>query len=83
MIVKIRVSMAGDRFSWVPGDVVDVPDDEAERLIAAGYAVETKVIETAALAAPMGRPTPVETRAPKAAKAPKAAAKAPEKPPTQ
>jgi hypothetical protein len=38
--VKIVVSMAGSGFAWEPGQVVTVPADEAERLIAAGYATK-------------------------------------------
>lgn len=38
--VKIVVSMAGSGFVWEPGQVVAVPADEAERLIAAGFATK-------------------------------------------
>jgi nucleoid-associated protein YgaU len=38
MLVKLKVSRAGDRFSQVPGDVIDVDEDEAGRLIEAGQA---------------------------------------------
>lgn len=27
--VRILVSVAGDRFAWYPGDVVEMPDEEA------------------------------------------------------
>ena len=36
--MKYRVSMAGDRYCVVPGDVLPVEDDEAYRLWRAGYA---------------------------------------------
>lgn len=38
--VKIAVSMAGSGFVWEPGQVVAVPAEEAERLIAAGFATK-------------------------------------------
>lgn len=36
--VRMSMSMAGDRFSWNVGDVIEVAADEAARLVAAGYA---------------------------------------------
>lgn len=38
MKVTILVSRAGLDFSQAPGDIVDLPEAEAERLIAAGQA---------------------------------------------
>lgn len=39
MQVQLRESRVSDGFSQRPGDVVEVPDAEAERMIAAGQAV--------------------------------------------
>ena len=49
MKVEMRVSMAGDGVARNVGDVVDVPDDEASRLIEKEFAVAAK--ETKAKAA--------------------------------
>lgn len=40
--VKILTSMAGDGFAWQLNDEVELPAEEAQRLIAAGYAVEAE-----------------------------------------
>lgn len=42
MKIKFTTSLAGADFCRNPGDVADVPDAEAHRLIAAGYAVPVK-----------------------------------------
>lgn len=36
--VIMLVSMAGEGFTWEPGAEVELPADEAKRLIAAGFA---------------------------------------------
>lgn len=38
MRVRLLVSMAGPGGAWSPGDEAELPDAEALRLIAAGYA---------------------------------------------
>lgn len=38
MRVKIKTCLAGDRVVLKPGDVVEVGEEEAERLLAAGFA---------------------------------------------
>lgn len=43
MRVKILTSMAGPEITWQPGDIVDVSNDVAKRLIAAGFAEEIDV----------------------------------------
>lgn len=40
MKVKLLVGLSGNKYSLSPGDHRDFEDDEAERLIAAGYAVK-------------------------------------------
>lgn len=40
MRVRMLVAMAGPAINWSRDQVVDVPDDEAKRLVAAGYAEE-------------------------------------------
>lgn len=40
MKVKLLVGLSGNEFSLSPGDQGDFEDNEAERLIAAGYAVK-------------------------------------------
>ncbi|TGR71415.1 hypothetical protein EN837_08350 [bacterium M00.F.Ca.ET.194.01.1.1] len=40
MKVKLLVGLSGNKYSLSPGDERDFDDDEAERLIAAGYAVK-------------------------------------------
>lgn len=49
MQIRLLVSMAGPENSWSPGDVIDWPDEEAARLVEAGYAelVRTEAVETA------------------------------------
>lgn len=61
MNVKLLCGRVGIRKSQAPGEVVEVPDDEGERMIAAGQA--TLAPEVAALAGaseravrPVGRP---------------------------
>lgn len=65
MQVRMLVSMQG-RESRAPGDVVRVPDDEAKRLIAKGFAeeVETASVEAPeqAVAYPRGRGRPRKAR---------------------
>ena len=39
MLIKNLVPWAGDRFSYNPGDVIDMPPDVAEARIKAGVAV--------------------------------------------
>lgn len=46
MKIKTLVSMAGVNFSWSPGDVVEVDDAEASRLITAELAVPVRDAET-------------------------------------
>jgi hypothetical protein len=47
MKVQILESMAGDSFSWIPGDIAEVDDAEGARLVEAGRAIplETKKVE--------------------------------------
>jgi len=53
MRIKFLTSAAGAHGSFAPGQVGDVPADEAKRLIAAGYAeAATPKIETATKKAP-------------------------------
>ncbi len=40
MVVELKTSLAGARFSLAPGEFVEFTDAEAKRLIAKGYAVE-------------------------------------------
>lgn len=39
MLLKMTVGLSGPAINLVPGDVWDFPQDEALRLVAAGYAV--------------------------------------------
>ena len=50
MIVKFLTSVAGSYYSYKPGDVGPLEDDEAVRFIAAGYAVPVR--EAAAVSIP-------------------------------
>lgn len=71
----MRTGLSGSEYTLQPGDEHDFPDDEAIRLINAGYAVPvagTK-IETAV------RPAPIEVRAADAAPEPVGVAKRPGK----
>lgn len=66
MKLKILVGMAGADFSLSPGDETDrFTGEEAQRIIAAGYAVPVaaRAVERAVA------PAPAETRAPKTKKA--------------
>jgi hypothetical protein len=49
MQIKILVSLAGDGFSWNPGETIEAEDAECVRLIEAGYAepVRAPAIEKA------------------------------------
>lgn len=51
MKVRLKIGRAGDRASYNAGDVVDMPDSEAMRLIAARKAepIEDRVVQTAML----------------------------------
>ncbi|KAB0462408.1 hypothetical protein [Agrobacterium radiobacter] len=40
MKLKLLIGLSGNEYSLSPGDERDFEDDEAERLIAAGYAVK-------------------------------------------
>lgn len=40
MLVEMRMSVAGARYSLAPGDVAEFSDAEAQALIDKGYAVE-------------------------------------------
>ena len=40
--VKLNVGLAGQRFAHLPGAVIEVPGDEAKRLIENGIAVPVK-----------------------------------------
>lgn len=86
MRVRFLVSISGSVYSAAPGQSLPVDDAEAERLIAAGYAVA----DDPKAPAPPGRPTPQpeggeqalspaaanrETAVAKGPKAPKAAPK--------
>jgi len=63
MRIKLKIGRAGYGFSWRPGQIVDVRDAEAQRLVDAGKASfvdeppepekpQTPEIETAALEPP-------------------------------
>ena len=52
MKVKLLTSMAGADFSHEAGAVVDLPDDEAKRFLAAGLAEPATGVSTASVAAP-------------------------------
>ena len=47
MRIKMLTSIAGQNFSLSPGDEADFSDDEAKRLIQAGYAEPVRVKRTA------------------------------------
>jgi hypothetical protein len=36
--IKLLTGMSGDRFSYAPGDVVEMDDEQAARFVAAGLA---------------------------------------------
>jgi hypothetical protein len=48
MLIRLLVGLSGPAFSLGPGDEREFPDDEALRLIAAGYAapVADRAVET-------------------------------------
>jgi hypothetical protein len=48
MHVKMLTSLAGDNFSYAPGDVVDLDDDTAQAWVGAKLAVEAPPHEAAA-----------------------------------
>lgn len=52
MKIRILKSMAGLDFSYVPGQVVERPDEEAKRWIAAGLAVPVEDLEATAVEPP-------------------------------
>lgn len=61
MLVRLLVGLSGPAYSLGPGDERDFPQDEAMRLIEAGYAVPVsdRAVETAAkLPAPERRDAP-------------------------
>lgn len=39
MLIKLLSGMAGDGFSYSPGEVVEFEDEEAQRIVDAGFAV--------------------------------------------
>jgi len=45
MKIKILVSCSGDKFSYVPEQIVDADAAVAKDLIAAGYAEEVKTVK--------------------------------------
>lgn len=47
MLIQLFSSYASANGVHKPGDVIDVPDDEASQLIDGGYAVGVKEVETA------------------------------------
>lgn len=55
MKIQFSTSIAGAFWTYGPGDVAELPDDEAQRLVAAGYAVPVKAtpIEKAVLPNPV------------------------------
>lgn len=55
MKIKFTTSMAGAFWTHGPGDEAHLPEDEAQRLVEAGYAVPVKdvVIEKAVLPNPV------------------------------
>jgi hypothetical protein len=58
MRILIKTSIAGADWSASPGDVVNLKKEEAQRLIAAGYATEIAVVkpkENAMKRAPQAR----------------------------
>jgi hypothetical protein len=60
MRIRLKVGMAGKGFSLSPGDIIDKPDGEAHRLIAAGYALPVLNEELERATDPAA--VPVETR---------------------
>lgn len=59
--VELKTGRAGVRLVQSPGDIIDVPEDEAQRMIAKGHAVlvdETAMVARASERAvrPPGRP---------------------------
>lgn len=54
MLIRLLVGLSGNEYSLGPGDERDFPQDEAVRLVSAGYAVpvlETKVERAVQMAA--------------------------------
>jgi len=47
MRIRLLTSRVGDRFSQQAGDVIDLPDDEARRLLVSEQAERVEQIETA------------------------------------
>lgn len=66
--VRFLSSIAGDRFSYAYGDVVDVESAEAERMIAGGIAEAAPNMQPTR----QGRPVPTAPKAVKEPKAPRA-----------
>lgn len=44
MQIKLLWGMASDEHSYAPGKVIEVPDDQASRMIADGLAEEVKAV---------------------------------------
>ena len=69
MLIRFTTCLAGADFVRNPGDVAELPDAEAKRLIAAGFAAPAKSaeqIETATLPAQKVERATVRTRKGKA-----------------
>jgi hypothetical protein len=64
MLVKMTVGLAGPAYTLNPGDEREFPQDEAMRLVAAGFAVPVSElkIERAIVDAPVERRKKRETR---------------------
>lgn len=60
--LRYLVAMAGTAYSRRKGDVAEVPDAEAARLIAAGFATEVKPAENEPVGTLTVNPKPRETR---------------------
>ncbi len=82
MKIKYQVSLSGPRYAVSPGDVQDVADDEAARLIEAGFAKATNeevtvVVPPEEAPAEVAEPAPAEAPAAEPAPAPVEPAPAP------
>ena len=73
MKIRLKVGLAGLHFSYPPGHVLDLPDDQARRYIAAGSAelAEPATLETTAAAPPAATTAATPKRSRKRAQRPK------------
>jgi hypothetical protein len=64
--VRLTVSLSGSEFALAPGDVHAFASDEADRLIAAGFAVPLSPQDTAAEGKPETTESPIARQREKA-----------------